>query len=225
MPHYDDIILPLGMSLGSSFGPMTSTHQLLTTSGKRKVNKRWSQHLQKFDIGYNVKSIEDIYVLLDIYEAVDGPFGSFLARAWNNWNTTQGLMQSGDESFITNVDQPLINTVTGLNLGDGSTTTFQMVIEHTAGSATALHRRDVTKPVNGSVVVALDTVGETEGVNYTINYSTGIVTWISGAPGGAEVPTYGASFYNPVAFFDDELLQQIDYKNNAVSIILQSVRL
>ena len=46
MAHYDDIILPLGMSLGSSIGPMTSTQQLITTSGKRKTNKRWTEHLQ-----------------------------------------------------------------------------------------------------------------------------------------------------------------------------------
>ncbi len=145
MAHYDDIILPLGMSLGSSIGPMTSTQQLITTSGKRKTNKRWTEHLQKFDVGFNVKSSSDVFVIIDIFQAVDGPFGSFLARAWNDWNTTAGLMEPGDETFITNVDEPLINTVTGLNLGDGSTTTFKMVREYTGSSATALHQRDITK--------------------------------------------------------------------------------
>ncbi len=225
MAHYDDIILPLGMSLGSSIGPMTSTQQLITTSGKRKTNKRWTEHLQKFDVGFNVKSSPDIFVIIDIFQAVDGPFGSFLARAWNDWNTTAGLMEPGDETFITNVDEPLINTVTGLNLGDGSTTTFKMVREYTGSSATALHQRDITKPQNGSVVVAIDASAKTEGVDYTINYATGIVTFISGAPGGAEVPTFGASFYVPVAFVDDEILSSVDFNNNEVSVILQMVRL
>ncbi len=225
MAHYDDIILPLGMSLGSSIGPMTSTQQLITTSGKRKTNKRWTEHLQKFDVGFNVKSSSDVFVIIDIFQAVDGPFGSFLARAWNDWNTTAGLMEPGDETFITNVDEPLINTVTGLNLGDGSTTTFKMVREYTGSSATALHQRDITKPQNGSVVIALDAGAKVEGVDYTINYATGVVTFIIAAPTGAEVPTYGASFYVPVGFVDDEILSSIDFNNNAVSVILQMVRL
>ncbi len=225
MAHFDDIILPLGMSLGSSIGPVTSTQQLLVSSGVRKTNKRWTQHLQKFDIGFNVKSTEDVYVIIDIYNAVDGPFGSFLARPWLDWNTTQGLMSPGDESFITNVDEPLINTVTGLNLGDGTTTTFQMTKEYTGSSATALYRENITKPENGSVLLSIDASAKVEGVDFTVNYSTGIVTFIISAPGGAEVPKYGASFFSPVAFMDDELLQQLDFSNNAVSIILQKVRL
>lgn len=223
MAHYDDIILPLGMSLGSSIGPTTSTQQLIVTSGKRKTNKRRTVHLHKFDIGFNVKSSEDIYVILEIFHAVDGPFGSFLARAWNDWNTTQGFNKPGDETLITDADQPLINTVTGLNSGDGSTTTFQTTKEYTGGSATALHGRNVIKPENGSLVVALDGSPQTEGVDFTTNYATGVLTFISGAPGVGVVPTYGSSYLIPVGFVSDEFLQQIDFKNNEVSIILQEV--
>ena len=225
MAHYDDIILPLGMSLGSSIGPKTSTQQLITTSGKRKTNKRFVQHLTKFDIGYNVKSMLDIYIIKDIYKAVDGPFGSFLARPWDDWNTTFGLMEPGDESFITDVDEPLQNTVTGLLTGDGSTTTFQMVKEYKGGSATANHRRNITKPQSGSTVVAVDAVPQTLGVDFTINSATGVITFISGAPANATLPTHGTSFYEPVGFMDDELLQTLDFSNHEVSIILQTVRL
>lgn len=225
MAHYDDIILPLGMSLGSSIGPKTSTQQLITTSGKRKTNKRFVQHLTKFDIGYNVKSALDIYIIKDIFKAVDGPFGSFLARAWDDWNTTFGLMEPGDESFITDTDEPLQNTVTGLLTGDGSTTTFQMIKEYKGGSATANHQRDVIKPQSGSTVVAVDGTPQTLGVDFTINSATGVITFISGAPANATVPTYGSSFYEAVGFMDDELLQTLDFSSHEVSIILQTVRL
>lgn len=225
MAHYDDIILPLGMSLGSSIGPKTSTQQLITTSGKRKTNKRFVQHLTKFDIGYNVKSMLDIYIIKDIFKAVDGPFGSFLARAWDDWNTTFGLMEPGDESFITDQDEPLKNTVTDLLTGDGATTTFQMIKEYKGGSATANHQRDIYKPQNGSVVVSIDAAAQTEGVDYTVNYATGVITFISGAPGDGTFPFCGASFYESVGFMDDELLQTLDFSSHEVSIILQTVRL
>ncbi len=224
MAHYDDIILPLGMSLGSSIGPKTSTQQLITTSGKRKTNKRFVQQLTKFDIGYNVKSALDIYIIKDMFKAVNGPFGSFLARGWDDWNTTFGLMEPGDESFITDLDEPLKNTVTGLLVGDGSTTTFQMIKEYKGGSATANYQHNIFKPQNGSVVVSLDAAVQTEGVDFTVNYSTGVITFISGAPSGGAVPLYGASYYERVGFMDDELLQTLDFSNHEVSIILQTVR-
>jgi uncharacterized protein (TIGR02217 family) len=167
----------------------------------------------------------DIYIIKDIFRSIDGPFGSFLIRSWDDWNTTFGLMEPGDESFITDVDAPLKNTVTGLLTGDGSTTTFQMIKEYKGGSATANHPQEIYKPQVGSVQVAVDAAAKVEGVDYTVNYATGVVTFILGAPAVATVPTYGAIFYEPVGFIDDELLQSLDFSNHEISVILQTVRL
>lgn len=222
MAHDDNIVLPLGMSLGSGFGPTTNTQVLITTSGFRKTNTRWAQKLRRFDIGYNVKTDEDIYVVLEIFEAVDGPANSFNARAWNDWNTTSGKMKPGSESLVTNTDQPMVNQTTGTTIGDAAETDFQLVKDYTKGSLT--HRRDIKKPQSGTVVVALDGAPQTEGVDYTINYTNGIVTFTS-APGAGVSPTWGGAFYVPVAFVNDEFIEQLDYENNQVSIILMEVRL
>jgi len=226
MAHYDDVILPLEMSFGSGFGPQTNTQNLITTSGYRKTNRRWNQKLRRFDIGYNVKTPEDLYLVKEIFEAVEGPFGSFLVRDWSDWNTTKGNMGGDDEAGdpTTKDDMPMRNTVTNLLVGDGSTTTFQLLKEYKPSGSTAQHLRDIIKPESGGIKVALDGVLQTDPGDYSYNTSTGIVTFTS-APGGSVVPTWGGNFYVPVAFIADEFSQTVSgFDENEVSIILQEVR-
>jgi uncharacterized protein (TIGR02217 family) len=207
MAHYDDVILPLGISAGTEIGPTTATDVAFTDSGYRKANQRWS------NLRYGIRTPEDAYAILKIFEAVAGPANSFLARAWNDWNTTEGRMENGGEAFVTAFDQPLRNTATGGTLGDGTTTTFQMIKRYSVGAA-ASHTRTLKKPQNGTVKVAVDGVEQVEGVDFTVDYSTGIVTFVS-APGASVSPTavpvaWGGAFYVPVAFANDDFLESLE---------------
>ena len=102
--------------------------------------------------------------------------------------------------------QLLRNTVTGLNLGDGSTTTFQLqVIDSTAAHSVV---RDVNYPLNGSQTdIAGNAFTSTvttykNGVSATlssVNLTTGVVTF-STAPGAGVVPTADFSEARPVMF-------------------------
>ena len=216
MAHFDDIILPLSLSFGTTTGPQTSTDISFTDSGFRKANQRWSQHLRRFNLRYGVRSPADVYTLLKLFEAVDGPANSFLLRDSNDWNTTDGRMgKASDADFITATDQPLQNTVTDGIVSDGTTSTFQMRKDYTVGSST--HNRTIKKPQNGTVVIAVDGITFEEGGSpdgYTIDYGTGIVTFAS--PPGADVSptavlmTWGGAFYVPVSFERDEFIQSLD---------------
>ena len=220
MAHYDDVILPTKLALGSGTGPSTSTDVVFVGSGYRYANSRWSQKLRRFNIGYNVRSLADAYGILKIFEAVDGPGNSFLVRDWNDWNSTEGAMGSTGLDQAAALDQPLQNTADLTFLGDGTTTTFQMVKRYTAG-ATAAHTRTIKKPQSGTILVAVDGATQSEGGDYTVDYATGIVTFTA-APGASVSPTavsvtWGGAFYVPVAFSGDEFLTTLEtYDGSAV---------
>ena len=211
MAHFDNVILPLSLSFGTTTGPKTSTDVSFTDSGFRKANRRWSQHLRRFNLRYGVRSPQDVYTILKLFEAVDGPANSFLLRDWNDWNTTDGRMEKGGDTNTTATDQPLENTVTNGIVGDGTTLTYQARKDYTVGGAT--HSRTIKKPVS-PIKVAVDGVAQTEGVDFTVDYSTGIVTFTT-APGATGSPTgvlvtWGGAFYVPVAFEGDEFIQSLD---------------
>ncbi len=230
MAHHDDVIIPQSIAFGSSTGPSTQTQIVHLASGFRKVNLRWSQKLRKFPIGYNLRSPEDVYTILRIFEAVNGPADSFLIRDWNDWNTTQGSMEKGDEALVTNLDQPLLNTVTDTIVTDGVTKIFQLVKDYSVG-ATATHRRTVKKPIPGTVTAAVNGVAMTEGPDFSLDTSTGLMTFVL-APGASESPehvtiTWGGQFYTPVAFTGDDFLASLEtYDGSSVpNIELLEVRL
>jgi uncharacterized protein (TIGR02217 family) len=216
MAHYDDIILPDDIAYGSMTGPSTSTQQVFTNSGYRKVNSRWSQKLRKFQIGYGIKTPLDAYRILELFESVDGPTNTFLAKDWSDWNTSAGYMGQGDPP-LTAFDAPLVNTVTGLSEGDGSTKTFQMYKRYTKGAVS--HLRKIQKPKSGTVLVGLNGVVQTLTTHYSINHSTGIVTFVTAPQGGSpsNLPTWGGEFYVPVHFVSDDFLTSLEtFNGNSV---------
>lgn len=108
------------------------------------------------------------------------------------------------------------NTVTGLFTGDGSTATFQMYITRTLGSITG--RKKVMHPrqlnafagVTPAPVVRSNGVTKVETTDYTINYSTGIITFGAGdIPGNGHVVDATFHYDTPVCGVSEELATQV----------------
>ena len=77
------------------------------------------------------------------------------------------------------------------------------------GSAFALYKRDIRKPVSGSVRVAVNGVEAASG-DFTVDAATGLVTFASGhVPATGSTITAGFTFDVPVRFDTDYL--EIDY--------------
>jgi uncharacterized protein (TIGR02217 family) len=210
MAQFDDIILPQAIAFDSATGPAAAAQIITTSSGFRAVNLLHAEHLRRFDLSYGIKKIEDLYAILEIWEAVEGPANSFLIRDWNDWNTTAGKMGELDAGFITATDMPLQNTTDLTNVGDGTTLTYQLTKTYTAGSKT--RTRTIKKPQNGTVLIAENSVTLTESVDYTIDYSTGLVTFtVAPGSGSPNTPTmtWGGAFYVPVAFVNEDLSQAL----------------
>lgn len=231
MAHYDDLVLPNTMSFGSAFGPKPATQVLRTVNGFRKTNKLRDNHLHEFEVEYAVEADEDIYVLKEIYEAVDGPFGSFLARDWSDWNTTRGKMggehNASDPTSAT--DQPLINNSTastafGSTLGDGTATAFKLVKRYSPPGSAASHDRDIIKPEITNFKIAINPGGSTiSGAGYTLNTTDGTVA-LSTAPTSTEYITWGGQYLVASAFMVDTFAQLLNgYNDNSIVFPLEEV--
>lgn len=205
MAHYDDVILPTWIDAqDTATGITDNVETVFLSGGGRETNRRWSKYKRTLNIAYTVRPEETAYIIRKHWEAL-GPANSFLARDWNDWNTTAGLMDDGSAAFITNIDQPV------LDLGSDQ---YQLVKTYTVGTATTT--RTITKPANdGSIKVSIDEgsgpVDQTEGVDFTVDYSTGIIT-LTGSPTPTGSPSsvrWGGAFYVPVAFAQTDISQRI----------------
>jgi uncharacterized protein (TIGR02217 family) len=209
MAHHDDVFMPhLTLAPGVEFGHFTSDQVWITGSGRRKSNKIWDDYLFRGNAGYGIQTPEIAFEVMELALAVGITRDTFLMRNPNLWNTTSGKFMPGDESFITGLDMPLKNTTDGTYVGDGTTAIFQMVLRYEKGSAS--FEREIKKPENGTAIVTVDTVVQTEVTHYTINYSTGAVTFEAGfEPGVAAVPKYGSAFYEVTGLMNRDVVQQL----------------
>ncbi len=210
MAHHDFELLPRTVAYGHVSGPQTNADIITTTSGYRHTNNLWDQYLRRLTLSFNLRTPINAGIVLAVYEAV-GVVDTFLQRDHGDWNTTDGDMRrkaEAGEAAITKDDQPMQNTVTLSEVGDGSTTIFQLGKKRIKNTAT--HFRLIFKPQLTSPVplVALDGVLKATPADYSIAAATGLCTFVV-APATNVVPTWGGSFFIPVVFVTPRLSQQI----------------
>src|SRR5690242_9366570 len=138
---FHDVRFPLDIALGARGGPERMTDIVTLSSGREERNSRWAQSRRRYNAGYGVKSRADMQAVLAFFEERRGRFHSFLWR--------DGLDQSsnGGDGTPTPFDQ-------SIGVGDGATTAFQLT--KTYGASFDPYARPITKPVAGSVRVAVD---------------------------------------------------------------------
>ncbi len=137
-------------------------------------NDRWGEGLLAFDVSYPASTRDDA-VFLELraaYRATGRGTDTFNFRDWSDYQAT-------DEEF---------------GIGDGATTAFQLFKSYTFGSAT--HSRRIQLPVSP---IALKNDGVTIVSGYSVNYTTGIVTFTV-APLLADVLTWTGEFDVAVRF-------------------------
>ncbi|YBV98110.1 DUF2460 domain-containing protein [Phyllobacteriaceae bacterium JZ32] len=183
---FHDVRFPLGVSFGATGGPEWRNEIVTLTSGHEKRNARWAQSRRHFDAGTGLRSLQDLREVLAFFEARHGSLHAFRFR----------------DPFDHVAENELIGT------GDGRTADFQLFRRYGEGHAT--HVRSITKPVAGSVSIAVGGVEMTEGEAFTLDSLTGIVTFTPQTipPDGASI-TAGFVFDVPVRFDTDRLTASI----------------
>lgn len=190
MTSFHEILFPLDVALKSAGGPERRTDIVSFGSGREERNARWAHSRRRYDAGYGVKTLDALRSVVAFFEERRGQLYGF---RWRD-RLDQNSAQAG--SPISPLDQ-------GIGVGDGSTSTFQLV--KTYGSAFAPYRRPIAKPVAGSVRVAVDHA-EMAAEAFTCDPTTGGVTFLAGhIPAPGALVTAGFMFDVPVRFDTDYL--------------------
>ena len=182
---FHPIRFPLDVALGARGGPERRTDVVTLASGREQRNGRWQHSRRRYNAGYGVKSRADMAAVLAFFEERRGRLHGFLWR--------DGLDFSSAGPVPTPLDQ-VIGT------GDGSKTTFQLAKKY--GAAFDPYLRVITRPVSGSVRVAVAGTERLSG--WTVDIATGVVGFTVAPVVGAAV-TAGFLFDVPVRFDTDRL--------------------
>lgn len=190
---FHDVRFPTRDEWGSSGGPGNSTAVFTMDSGQERRMPRWTAHRHLFDVAAQVKEYNLLAEVKAFYLARGGIQHSFRYKDWLDYNTTVlGHDWEGENSPATDEDQTI-------GVGDGTTTTFQLVKRYTDEEEAATYVRSLTKIVEGTVVISID--GTPTASGWSVNLLTGIVTF-DVAPAEAEVIKAGCEFDVEVRFGD-----------------------
>ncbi|HEX7072586.1 MAG TPA: DUF2460 domain-containing protein [Hyphomicrobiaceae bacterium] len=188
---FHEIRFPTDISRGAVGGPERRTEVVVLGSGHEERNSRWADSRRSYNAGYGIKALDDLYAVISFFEERRGRLYGFRWRDHSDW-------KSCPPSQVPAATDQLIGT------GDGTTAIFQLT--KTYGSAHAPWRREVKKPVAGSVIVAVDGVIQTEDVAFTVDSTSGLVTFQPGhIPQPGSKVTAGFLFDVPVRFDTDKL--------------------
>ena len=180
---------PTAISLGAEMALLRRTDIVRLSSGYEQRNTSWSGSLRRYNAGYGVTSLTQMREVIAFFEARRGPLHGF------RWRDPFDYSSASADDVVTPFDQ-------SLGLGDGATTVFQLVKTYAQGGETV--SRVIAKPVAGGVRVAVDGVELSEGADFSVDATTGRVSFAN--PPGAGLPvTAGYQFDTPVRFETEEL--------------------
>lgn len=176
---------PLPPSLSYRVRPRYSVTAIERASGEERRNLNWSAPLHDFYC--EIEHAEsDISEVRDYYHAVGATAYGFRFKDWTEYKSCAG------HETIAATDQPLPVVLAG------SPTVYQLVKVYTKGILT--RTRPIRKPVSGTILIADNGTVKTEGADYSIDYTTGLVD-LNFAPAGTL--TWGGEFDVPVRFMEE----------------------
>lgn len=192
MQAFDDVLFPLALGREARVATSFSTRVFTAVSGHETRNTDWADAQMRYDVGPGLRSAQDAQALARFFRARRGAARGF--RFLDPFDS-----QSADA--VTALDQPL-------GTGDGVATGFALMKYY--GEGEDAQARRITRPVAGSVRVAVDGV---ESAAFILG-GAGMVHFADPPPPGA-VLTAGFAFHVPVRFEQDRLDLQAVAPNGA----------
>lgn len=191
MNAFEEVALPLPFALGASGGPERRVDIVALGSGREVRNTPWAHGRRRFDLGGAVRSLDALHALIAFFEARRGKLVGFRLRDPFDHKSCSPSATPGP------TDQTLIRE------GDGN---FRLGKAYGVGDAAYV--RPITKPVDGSVRIAINGI-ELGGAAFSVDAATGIVSF-DVAPAEEDVATAGFLFDTPVRFDIDRLDLTLD---------------
>ena len=182
--NFHEVRFPAALSRGSSGGPERRTDIVTLNNGFEERNSPWSQSRRRYDAGTGMRSLDDLAAVIAFFEARAGQLFGFRWKDWAEYKSClpSAQIQAGDQVIGT---------------GDDLQQDFQLCVTYRSGSAA--QRREITKPVENTVLVAISGDLQQEGADFSVDYTSGIVHFTNPPADGAEV-TAGFEFDVPVRF-------------------------
>ncbi len=205
---FAEVRFPDNISRRARGGPERRTQIVELASGDEERNASWANSRRRYDAAYGVRRADDLAAVIAFFEARNGRLYGF---RWKDWGDYKSCLPSATPA----------DTDQAIGTGDGTTVAFQLVKAYVSGSQT--WTRTITKPVAGTVVVALGGTGQASG--WSVDTTTGIITFTT-APGSGVAVTAGFEFDVPVRFDTDQLdvTMDIERTGSITSIPLIEVR-
>jgi uncharacterized protein (TIGR02217 family) len=194
---FHDIEFPREISYNSKSVVAFNTQIVELPSGAEQRNALWSRPRISFDIRLAERDYDQLAELIEFHRAREGRTHTF--RYWDPLDYSTNPLQrphNDDTVDATNADVQI-------GTGGGGATQFQLTKEYTSGTTTKV--RNITLPIDGTVTIAVNGVAKTEGLDYEVDYSTGIVTFTSAPTNGYDI-TAGCKFNVHTRFELDQLV-------------------
>ena len=188
MSSFHDVSFPLSLAFGASGGPVRRTHITQLASGGEQRNSPHAHSRRQYNAAAGIKSHKDLQKLVTFFEARFGQLYSFRFKDPVDYLSCE-------------IEAAPVPTDQFIGLGDGETQSFQLYKNY--GDTQANYRRKITKPVAGSVHLAVDG-SAIDLADYTLDALSGVITFIT-PPEMDSVITAGFVFDVPVRFAADRL--------------------
>lgn len=185
---FHEVRFPSAISFGSSGGVERRTEIVTLVNGFEERNSPWSQSRRRYDAGIGLRSLDDLSEILRFYEARHGQLFGF---RWKDWLDFKSCLPSETPQAV---DQLLSQS--------SDPQVYQLTRSYSDNAGD--YRREIKKPVQGTVQVALDGVPLVEGVDFSVNTEAGLVT-LASTPAPAAIVTAGFEFDVPVRFDSDTI--------------------
>ena len=183
---FHEVRFPTDIARGARGGPARLTEIVTLASGREHRNARWADSRRRYDAGLGIRTLDALHAVLTFFEERRGRLIGFRFR------------DRTDDRSCAPSQQP---SPTDQHIGTGDGIAKSFVLSKSYGTANP-YRRAITKPVGGTVRIALGGAEITSGI--AVDATSGVVTFAV-APANGIAVTAGFRFDVPVRFDTDHL--------------------
>lgn len=188
MDSFHDVRFPARIAFGATGGPVRRNEIVQLTSGVEKRNARTAHSRRRYDAGTGLRSVEDLYLVMEFFEARRGSLHAFRFR------DPFDMKSCAPNETVSALDQTL-------GIGDGETKRFQIVKIY--GSGPDAYSRIIRYPVAETVRVAVNRVEKIREEDFSVGPG-GEVVFEEPPPAGSVI-TAGFEFDVPVRFDTEQI--------------------
>lgn len=186
---FHEVRFPASLSFGAIGGPERRTDIVTLANGFEERNTPWAHSRRRYDAGLGLRSLDDLALLIEFFEARQGQLFGF---RWKDWGDYKSCTPCADPEAADQI----------IGVGDEQRTGFQLIKSYRSGEQS--YDRPIAKPVQGTVRVSIGGDAAQDGIDYTVDTTTGIVSFPQ-PPGEGATIRAGFEFDVPVRFDADRI--------------------